>query len=189
MSKERALWRHGEGGEGTSLPRRDETARAENLEKMQIKIFSIPVMGGEALAEEMNAFLRSRKILQVEQQLVQEAHGALWCFCVRYIEGEVYVAKEKTDYKDILEPEAFTRFVAMKGIRKKLADEEGIRAYNVFTDAELAELARLEQVTAASMKKVKGIGEKKVEKYGKHFFSSVEPHEKSQQSDTADSRS
>ncbi|HRJ17378.1 MAG TPA: HRDC domain-containing protein, partial [Saprospiraceae bacterium] len=156
---------------------------------MQIKIFSIPVMGGEALAEEMNAFLRSRKILQVEQQLVQEAHGALWCFCVRYIEGEVYVAKEKTDYKDILEPEAFTRFVAMKGIRKKLADEEGIRAYNVFTDAELAELARLEQVTAASMKKVKGIGEKKVEKYGKHFFSSVEPHEKSQQSDTADSRS
>jgi superfamily II DNA helicase RecQ len=156
---------------------------------MQIKIFSIPVMGGEALTEEMNAFLRSRKILQVEQQLVQESHGALWCFCVRYIEGEVYnMSRDKIDYKDILEPEAFTRFLVMKGIRKKLADEEGVRAYNVFTDAELAELAKLEQVTVAEMKKVKGVGEKKIEKYGKHFFSLSEPNEKSQQPDPADSR-
>ncbi|MFM9947020.1 MAG: hypothetical protein ACKV1O_03705 [Saprospiraceae bacterium] len=47
---------------------------------MQIKFFTIPVMGGEALAEELNVFLRSKKILQVEQQLVSEAQGSAWCF-------------------------------------------------------------------------------------------------------------
>ena len=42
---------------------------------MQIKIFTIPIMGGEKLLEEMNVFLRSKKVLQVEQHLVQEVGG------------------------------------------------------------------------------------------------------------------
>lgn len=53
---------------------------------MQIKIFTIPIMGGEKLTEDLNAFLRSRKILQTESQLVQDGQGAFWCFCIKYIE-------------------------------------------------------------------------------------------------------
>jgi len=37
---------------------------------MQIRIFTIPIFGGDAFAEDMNAFLRSKKVLQVDQQLV-----------------------------------------------------------------------------------------------------------------------
>ena len=49
---------------------------------MQIKIYAIPVAGGEMLLEEMNAFLRSRKIIQIEQVLVQSPGGAMWSFCI-----------------------------------------------------------------------------------------------------------
>ena len=45
---------------------------------MQIKIFTIPIMGGGKLLEEMNVFLRSKKVLQVEQHLVQEVGGGLF---------------------------------------------------------------------------------------------------------------
>lgn len=156
---------------------------------MQIKIFTIPVMGGEALSEEFNAFLRSRKILQVEQHLAQEAQGAVWCFCVRYLDGDAYSygPKEKVDYKKVLDEESFARYAAMKVLRKKIADEEAVYAYQVFSDWELAELAKLGEITPASMKKVKGIGEKKVEKYGKYFLTQPKTDETSQQPDTPDS--
>lgn len=35
---------------------------------MQIRLFRIPAEGGDSLTEEMNAFLRSKKVLQVETQ-------------------------------------------------------------------------------------------------------------------------
>jgi hypothetical protein len=35
--------------------------------EMQIKIFTIPLTGGEALEADLNAFLRGHKILQVER--------------------------------------------------------------------------------------------------------------------------
>jgi hypothetical protein len=35
---------------------------------MQIKMYSIPVMGGELLMEEMNVFLRTQKVLEVEKR-------------------------------------------------------------------------------------------------------------------------
>jgi len=53
---------------------------------MQIKIFSIPIPGGEALNEEMNLFLRSKKVLHVDSRLVNHAQGAFWCFCIKYLD-------------------------------------------------------------------------------------------------------
>jgi hypothetical protein len=49
---------------------------------MQIKIYTIPIPGGEALTEDMNVFLRSKKILQMENELVSTPQGAHWCFCM-----------------------------------------------------------------------------------------------------------
>lgn len=142
---------------------------------MQVKIFSIPVVGGEVLNEELNAFLRSRKILQVEQQLVQQSDGAYWSFCVRYIDGHASKSagsrrKVRKDYKQELSPEAFARFTRLRAIRKQIAQDEAIPAFAVFTDEELAGLARLEELTAQSMQSVRGIGEKKVAKYAQQFI-------------------
>ncbi len=47
----------------------------------------------------------------------------------------------------------------------------------VFTDEELAGLAKLDTITSKSMLSVKGIGEKKVERYAKYFIYNEEKDE------------
>lgn len=122
--------------------------------------------------QEMNTFLRGKKILQVKEQLVGiHTDEACWTFSVRYVDdiNAFERDKAKVDYREVLEPEAFQRFSAMRVIRKQVAKEGGVAPYMVFTDFELSELAKMEPLTLDSMLKVQGIGEKKIEKYG-HFF-------------------
>ena len=100
---------------------------------MQIKIFTIPIMGGEKLLEEMNGFLRSKKILRVAEHLVQEAAGSCWCYSIRYIEDEKGKYKfgktsETIDYREVLEEQAFVRFSEMRQVRKQIAEREGVPA-------------------------------------------------------------
>lgn len=143
---------------------------------MQIKIYTIPIMGGEMLIDEMNVFLRSKKILQVENQL----EGTLWCFCIKYLDDIAASERErqKVDYRQVLDEATFKRFAALRNIRKRVAEAESVPAYVVFTDEELAAMARLEIITPAGLNAVKGVGVKKIEKYG-HYFYSNELNEKS----------
>ena len=145
---------------------------------MQIRIFSIPIPSSETESQELNKFLRSNKILKVESELVQAGKEAFWSFCVRYLEETAKVKKEKkVDYKEVLDTDTFARFSELREIRKRIASEEGIPAYAVFYNEELAKLAKYDHLTLARMKEVKGIGEKKIEKYGKHFISSSDEKE------------
>ena len=59
------------------------------FEKMQIKIFTIPMIGSEneLLTNEMNSFLRSHRILNVSKELVSNTYMNVWTFCIEYIEG------------------------------------------------------------------------------------------------------
>jgi len=47
----------------------------------------------------------------------------------------------------------------------------------VFTDEELAELAKLEEITVKSMLGIKGIGEKKAERFAHYFMAKPETNE------------
>jgi superfamily II DNA helicase RecQ len=144
---------------------------------MQIKIYSIPLTGGERLNEEMNTFLRTKRILQVESKQVIEGECAAWTFCIRYLEDNTaspssFYSKEgqKPDYESLLDKPSYDRFVKMRKIRRDLSKSEGIPAYTIFTDEQMSELAKIETLSVAQMKSVKGIGEKTAEKYCKHFI-------------------
>lgn len=137
---------------------------------MQIKTFTIPILGGETINEELNLFLRSRKVLQVEKELLLVNGSGFWCFCVTWMDGVSSVEKEKPDYKKVLDEVTFKRFSNLRDIRRRLAQDEAIPAYAIFTDEELAAFSKVEKLTQADMKTVKGVGEKKIEKYGAHFI-------------------
>jgi superfamily II DNA helicase RecQ len=149
---------------------------------MQIKIFSLPVLGGERLTEDLNVFLRSKRILQVREHLVStEGEGTFLCFIIRYIDDVELAERERggrVDYRELLDEASFKRFSALRQIRKKVAQDDAVPPYAVFTDQELAELARIELLSPEAMKKIKGIGEKKIEKYGQ-FFVNLPKDEKS----------
>lgn len=141
---------------------------------MQIKLFTISLFGNEDALEEMNKFLRGNKVVDISKNLVQQGDVSYWTFCVTYLIGSPpkvqqpqFEKKEKVDYKQVLGEVEFARFSLLRSIRKKLAETDAVPAFAVFTDAELSELAKMEELTPQAMMKVDGIGEKRVEKYGK----------------------
>lgn len=72
--------------------------------------------------------------------------------------------------------EAIGRFARYREIRKTLAEAEAVPAYAIFTNKELAAIAELEEVNPVTLKKIPGIGDKKIAKYGEHFIK-VAAHE------------
>ena len=148
---------------------------------MQIKLFTIPILGGERLNEELNVFLRSKKVLETESQLVQNGNNTFWCFCIKYLEGPFSSTskRQKVDYREVLNDLSYQKFLKFKDIRKRIAKEEDIPAYAIFTDEELSEIAKIENRTLAQINKIKGIGKKKIEKYGRYFIDQNKDHETS----------
>jgi superfamily II DNA helicase RecQ len=139
---------------------------------MQIKVFTVPVHDSGTAIEEMNHLLRNHKILEVRENFVDKGNSAFWCFSVRYMETPFRPqsgSKPKVDYKEILDESTFQKFAKLREIRKRAAAEEGLPAFAIFTDEELAGLAALQAITRKEMLSVKGIGEKKVERFA-HYF-------------------
>jgi superfamily II DNA helicase RecQ len=134
---------------------------------MQVKLFTIPITDTGAFAEEMNRFLRGHKVLEMKQELVHNEGGAFWCFCVRYMDQPTATSsdRQKVDYKETLDEATFKVFSRLRDIRREISKEDDVPAYAVFLDEELAKMAQLESLTPAAIRSIKGIGEKKAEKY------------------------
>ena len=135
---------------------------------MQVKLFTIPINDIEIHNEELNKFLRTHKIIEVDKHLVQNGVSYNWCFYVSYV-GEIqekYSSKKKIDYMNVLDKDTFAVFSKLRQIRKSIAAKHAVSAYIVFTDAELAEIAKLKELNIKNLRTIKGIGDKKAEKYG-----------------------
>ena len=94
---------------------------------------------------------------------------AYWSFCITYLPNQNVQhqdKKEKVDYKEVLDENSFVRFTQLRSLRKILAEKDAVPAYAVFTDAELSLIAQLDEVNESSIKKIQGIGDKRMEKYG-----------------------
>lgn len=153
---------------------------------MQIKIFTIPVLDSDRGNEELNKFLRSNRILEVQQELVSTSNSSYWSFCVSYIEGGgkngYKDKKEKIDYRKVLKNEVFDKFEKLRSFRKEIAKNDAVPAYAVFIDAELAEMAKLPDISEKAINSIKGIGIKRTEKYGKLLADMYNKYEKDRQS-------
>lgn len=140
---------------------------------MQIRIFNIPINDNGASQAEMNRFLAGQKVLEIEQQFYQNEKGACWSFCVRYLTSNTGIfsgQKHKVDYKELLKENEFVLFSKLRACRKIIAATDAVPAYAVFTDEELAGICRLPEITISKLISVKGIGDKKVEKYGSQLL-------------------
>lgn len=138
----------------------------------QLKHFVIPVFGGEEAEAALNRFLQNHAVLEVHREFWTRGTDACWCFSIRYGEsndgnGHSTVGRRaRVDYKNELEPEAFARFAELRKRRKTIAEAESLPAFAVFTDEELAGIARLVSPDLKELMSVKGIGPKKVERFG-----------------------
>ena len=142
------------------------------MASIQLKHFMIRVIGDEAAEDALNRFLRGHQVLEVRQEFVPNGSNSAWCIAVRYAAGvgagtdAGRAKRERVDYRNELEPEAFARFVELRKRRKVIADEDALPAFAVFTDEELAGIAKLPSPGLPGLRTVKGIGEKKAERFG-----------------------
>lgn len=154
---------------------------------MQVKLFTIPIGDSGAAEEEMNRFMRANRVLDVTHHFVSVAEkGCFWCFCVRYIENGLATVpatsfrgggRGKVDYREVLSPEVFAVFARLRECRKQIASAEGLPAYAVFTDEELAGIASLPELTVKKLREVPGIGEKKATRFGQPILDMLQTGE------------
>ncbi|MBR8764236.1 hypothetical protein IX335_001463 [Porphyromonas levii] len=134
---------------------------------MQVQIFSIPLSDTGDLQAEMNRFLATHRVLDVEQRFSDSGSEKGWHFCVRYLPADngwgkaLETERKKIDYRNVLSEKDFLVFSKLRMYRKELAQKDAVPAYAVFTDAELAGIAVLPEMTPSAMSTIKGIGEKK----------------------------
>jgi ATP-dependent DNA helicase RecQ len=64
-------------------------------------------------------------------------------------------------------------FDRLRALRKRLADEQRVPAYVVFSDAALAEMAARKPAAAAEFLEVNGVGQTKLERYGDAFLEAI----------------
>ena len=138
-------------------------------------MFHISTLEDENEQERINKFLRSHRILQLDRSFSSE-NGGYWSLLVTYQENASasgigdFQRRQKVDYKEILSENAYRRFEEMRQIRGSIAKKEGIAAFLVFSDKELAKLAEVECLNAATMEAIEGVDEKKKKKYGEFFL-------------------
>lgn len=138
---------------------------------MQIKIFNILASASEDEVAQINKFIRGNKVLDIDRHFyVGSDNVGRWSLLITYLPIQNNIVGEKVvkvDYKELLSPEDFEKFVRLRAVRKQLADDDAVPAYAVFTDNELSQIAQMPAMDANLMRKISGIGSKRIEKYGR----------------------
>ena len=68
-------------------------------------------------------------------------------------------------------------FEKLRVLRKSIADEQGVPPYIVFGDASLISMAQIKPRISAEMLHVHGVGQVKLERFGKQFLKVIKAHD------------
>jgi len=146
----------------------------ETAMSLQYRFFTIPIKDPRPAAEEMNQFLRSVQAIVTHREFLQNGENSCWLMAVEYQTGEgeyrppksAMPVKRKIDYKEVLSPEDFTIYARLRDWRKETGEKEAVQLYNIFTNEQMATIVQDKIVTKNGLKKLSGVGEGRVDKYG-----------------------
>jgi len=150
---------------------------------MPTRFFTIAALDPRDGEEELNQFMASHRIASVERHLVAVTGGAQWCIAVDWLHADRTASasagttgkRGRLDYKQLLEPEDFAVFSALREVRKQIGETESVPLYAIMTNEQLAEVARRRPTTPQALGQIEGVGEGKVEKYGARLLGVVRP--------------
>lgn len=145
---------------------------------MSFRFFQIPARGSAEAERELNQCLSTHRVLAVERRWVDLGENSFWAICVDCLDQRVVRSDHKSssnqrprvDYKELLSPEEFARFAALRDLRKELASEEGVPVYTVFTNEQLAQIVQQTVRSKSELQKITGLGEGRIEKYGERLL-------------------
>ena len=141
---------------------------------MKMQFFMIPIRDSKPASDELNAFLATHRIVHTERQFVADGANSLWSICVSYVEGEgrptAEKRQQKIDYREVLPAAEFAVFAKLRALRKEISEREGLPAFALFTNEQLADMVRLRVSSHEDLKGISGVGQGRIEKYGDVFL-------------------
>ncbi|MBB4268005.1 HRDC domain-containing protein [Roseospira visakhapatnamensis] len=141
---------------------------------MRLRFFTIPAHGGDDAAEALNRFLAGHRVVAVDRSFIQDGRNSAWAVCVTIENGPAPQAtaakKPRVDYREVLNEQDFAVFARLRAVRKDLAEAEGIPAYAIFTNEQLADMVRRKVRSAGALREIDGVGEARVDKYAGSFL-------------------
>lgn len=144
----------------------------------QFKIFYVGRANGSDEEEELNLFLRQRRVVKVERFFSATSNDSFWTFCVEYLPGAPPATsnesrgsnKTRIDYRDVLSDEDFQLYAELREWRKRRAFETSAPVYTVLTNEQLAAIATRRPRSRAELGRIPGIGESKSQNYGSEIL-------------------
>ncbi|MBF0397206.1 MAG: HRDC domain-containing protein [Desulfobacterales bacterium] len=141
---------------------------------IQYKFFVIPIKNCNDIEEDLNKFLRTVKVINIDRAFVPNGENSLWNLAIEYlmngstqsIQETTKEQKSKVDYRDVLSPEDFAIFAKLRDWRKEVAGQEAVPVYTIFTNEQLAKIAEKRVVSKAGLKEIENIGAARISKYG-----------------------
>ena len=142
---------------------------------MPMRTFMIPVTDNGEACDALNQLTRHVRVLSIERRFVDLGLQSFWSIIVDYLEGKLEVSsgkvdsksyRNKIDYRESLAPEVFAVYAQLRDFRKRLAQQEGVPVYTVFTNEQLAEIAKNKIDSKGALERVDGIGGARLQKYG-----------------------
>lgn len=167
-----------------------DVLRGQNTEKVRrfghdsLSTFGI---GADLKEEQWRSIFRQlvvRGFLEVD-------HGRYGALCLTeasrgLLRGEIQLTlredtskpkRKRVSRADIeLELEEEDLFEALKGLRRELADSNGVPPYVIFHDATLMQMVREQPSGPAELMDISGVGQAKMQKYGEVFLAAIREH-------------
>ncbi len=129
--------------------------------------------------DDLNKFISTHRIIDIKKSLVSLEDKSYWNFLIEY-ESSTNEKSEnnkkspnkstRIDYREILSDDDFTKFSKLRDLRKEIADKNKIAVYNVFDNAQLAEMVTEKIKTKEGLSKISGIGDSKLDKFATVFL-------------------
>ena len=162
---------------GLASRRRSSRDQSECSERaMKLHFFAIDArIPDEEDVQELNRILATERIVSVDKQLVVQESGSYWSICVTSAAVKSKDSKpgsrpKRIDYRDVLNEQDFSIFARLRTLRKELAERDGVPAYALFTNEQLADLVRKRVTSKQAMEAIQGVGAGRIEKYGDTFL-------------------
>jgi superfamily II DNA helicase RecQ len=144
---------------------------------MRFQFFTIPAKWPEESQKLLNAFCAQHRLMTVEKHFVVMGTESYWSLCVTYIEGSAQTIaqlagnrRDRVDYKEVLGEQDFAVYAQLRDLRKSLSEQEGVPAYALFTNEQLAEMVTRKVRSETELAQIEGVGKARLEKYGKIFL-------------------
>jgi ATP-dependent DNA helicase RecQ len=146
-------------GIGTELDRRAWRHVADELLRLglvardpQFNVVAPTAAGRRALAERTPVAIREAPQRVAERKAVRSS---------------------RVKQASVATPEAEGLFERLRRLRRELADKRDVPAYVIFSDAVLREMARVAPRTAAQLRAISGVGDKKLSEFGDAFLGEI----------------